>query len=406
MQSVLLRLAQRRRGTKAGRGAGNIGYRPNRVCVVTRSGWRLGLWVPSIGATPLFWEGHVKMKRLVPFMLVAMLLALASAAGADGSWADKVKVNGYAQLRYAGGDEPIVDDFAVRRAFANIIGTPNDRTMFVLSLAIFDPMPPGNQQDDILVYNLFADYKIDDVWSVRFGQVPTYFGLEAWQSSSDRLALERARILQGGGAADTCGFYFNGASDRGLWLKYTGKDSAPDAYFGICNGQFRSGDTAAADGKNISIDLKWDLDWGKFGLSWFDGDYDDGTGAVTDRSAWDAYVKWTGKTVDFQAEYADGKLLGRDRDGWYAQLAFVGSPDYMPFLKYEEYNSDSNLLGGSGSSYEAIHAGVALQLDAANELTLQISDTESEMYGYATSEQMSSSSSDTFEYALSWQTSF
>ena len=117
----------------------------------------------STGASPLFWEGHVTMKRLVPFMLVAMLLALASAAGADGSWADKVKVNGYAQLRYAGGDEPIVDDFAVRRAFANIIGTPNDRTMFVLSLAIVGPMPPGNQQDDMLVYNLFADYKIDDV---------------------------------------------------------------------------------------------------------------------------------------------------------------------------------------------------------------------------------------------------
>jgi len=359
-----------------------------------------------MGATPLFWEGHVKMKRLVPFMLVAMLLALASAAGADGSWADKVKINGYAQVRYAGGDEPIVDDFALRQAYFNIIATPNDRTMLLLSMATFDPMPATSRADDIMAYLLFVDYKIDDVWSVRFGQVPTTFGFEAWQGSNDRLALERARILQGGGAVDTCGFFFMSPADRGLWLKYDGQKGAPDAYFGISNGQGPASDTAAADGKNISIDLKWDQDWGKFGLSWFDGEYDDGTGNVTDRSAWDAYVKWTGKTVDFQAEYADGKILGRDRDGWYAQLAFVGDADYTPFVKYEEYNSDSNLLGGSGSSFEALHAGVALQIDAANELTLQISDTESEVYGYATSQQMSSSSTDNFEYGLSWQTCF
>ncbi len=340
------------------------------------------------------------MKKLVPFMLVAMLLAIAGAAGAQGSWADKVKVNGYAQVRYAGGDD-MVDDFALRQAYFNIIGTPNDKTMLVLTLASFDPMPPTHASDGVMVYNLFVDYKIDDVWSVRFGQVPTYFGLEAWQGSSARLALERARILQGRAGVDTAGFYWMHASDRGAWLKYAGQGGAPDAYFGIWNGQGPNTDTAAAGGKNVSVDLKWRKDWGTFGLSWFDGKWDDGAGNVTDRSAWDAYVQYVGKSFEFQTEYADGKLLGRDRDGWYAQFALTSNPSYTPFLKYEEYRSNDRAVGGEWSRYDAIHAGVALNIDASNELTLQVSDQKAKS-GVGSSE----TRSDAFQYGISWQTCF
>jgi len=155
------------------------------------------------------------MKRfVVPIMILVLGVLLVACASAQNNWADRVTISGYLQARYDGGDTA-VQDFTLRRAFLNIAGQAGDKTNVVLTLATFDPMPGTSRPDDIMVYNLFIDHKINDVWSARFGQVPTYFGLEAWQGSSQRVALERAMILQGGGApGNTSGFYFFGAPDR------------------------------------------------------------------------------------------------------------------------------------------------------------------------------------------------
>ncbi len=335
------------------------------------------------------------MKTFVPLMIAVLaFMVLASASAQEGevcSISDKMTICGYSQLRFEGGDST-TEDFSARRTFLTIAAGVNDRTGFVLSLAHFDSMPTG-QNDDIIVYNLFCDYKINDEWSARFGQVPTYFGLEGWESSNDRLALERAMITQGSGAGNNMsGFYFNGASDRGLWLKRAGNGNTPDIYLGACNGQFRNGDSDAAGGLNYSVDLKWDQSWGICGLSWFDGEYDNGV-ISSDRSAIDAYVRANLEGFQVQGEWADGEMLGGDRDGWYIQVSQPRDDrNWTPFVKYEEFNADATVLQTS-MDYDALHGGVAIQMDDNNELTLQLTDADI-------------NSSDDFSYAASWQVSF
>lgn len=347
------------------------------------------------------------MRTLVPLMVLAMVFSIVACAGAQKgevcSLSDKLTVCGYTQVRYDGGDQlgtaDDPEDFTLRRAFLNVIANPNERCMIVLTLATFDPMPPTNASHDLMVYNLFMDYKINDVYSARFGQVPTYFGLEAWQGSSERVALERAMILQGSGAGNNqSGFYFFGAPDRGVWVKRAGEGSSPDAYFGVCNGQGRSGDYDS--NKNYSIDLKWKRDWGLFGVSWFDGDYNDAGPSLTgeqDRSAIDFYVKYRTGDWDLQAEYAEGEMLGFDRDGWYIQLCKVKEGrNWMPFLKYETFDSDGPPAPGDPPApvdYDALHGGVAWQVDGHNELTVQVSDVDL-------------NSHDAVKFGVQWQMSF
>jgi hypothetical protein len=343
------------------------------------------------------------MRTWVPLMVLVMVFSIMAYAGAQKgevcSLSDKLTICGYGQMRYDGGDKLPAgaddpEDFTLRQAYLNVIANPNERCTFVLTLATFDPNPPQNSPDDIIVYNLFMDYKLNDVYSVRFGQVPTYFGLEAWQGSSERVALERAAILQSGPGA--LGFYFASASDRGIWLKRTGEGNSPDVYFGICNGQ--SMDRDYDSNKNYSIDLKWDRDWGMFGVSWLDGTLGPSPLASdpaveTDRKAIDAYVKYRTTGWDLQAEYADGKLLGADRDGWYVQVCkIMEGKTWKPYLKYEEYNADAPGTA-SDVEYDALHGGVEWQVDNHNELTVQVSDVDL-------------GSDDAVKFGVSWQMSF
>ena len=349
------------------------------------------------------------MRTLVPLMVLVMVFSIVAYAGAQKgevtTLSDKLIITGYSQMRYDGGDQlgPNDDpeDFTLRRAYINVIANPNERCMFVLTLGTFDPNPPNHTSDDIFVYNLFMDYGITETYSVRFGQAPTYFGLEAWQGSNERVALERAAILEGG--PNALGFYYAGAPDRGLWVKRAGEGNSPDAYFGVCNGQGMNADYDS--NKNYSIDLKWNRDWGLFGVSWFDGTFGVYHPAVppaaawwedTDRSAIDAYVKYRSGDWDLQAEYADGKLLGADRDGWYIQICQVKEGrNWMPYLKYEDYNADFPTMPGAPADidYDALHGGVAWQVDGHNELTVQVSDVDLNTH-------------DAVKFGVSWQMSF
>lgn len=345
------------------------------------------------------------MRRLVVLLVVVMaLMIIAGASAQEGevcTLSDKLTVCGYLQARFAGGDN-VEEDFVLRRAFLNVIAKPSERSGLVLTLATFDPNPPDHSSDDIFVYNLFADYQLNDQWSVRFGQVPTYFGLEAWQGSSDRTALERAAITQSGAAAgtgaDLRGFYWFGASDRGVWFKRTGTGSEPDIHLGVCNGQGRASDYD--NNKNYSIDLKWTADWGTYGASWFTGDYGvfdaaTGTWNETTRRAFDVYGRIHTGPWAFQGEYATGKLLGSSRNGWYlqAERTMEGKP-YTPYVKYEEF---TNKLSPHNDTYDAIHGGVAWDLDAKNQVTVQLSDARIRTGGVRVKDA---------SFGVQWQTSF
>ena len=346
------------------------------------------------------------MVRLaVPLMVVLTLTALSAVCAVAGevtTGSEKLSFNGFLQGRFAGGDN-VEEDFALRQAFLNIIATPTERSGLVLTLATFDPNPPDHKSDDIIVFNLFAEYQISDEWSVRIGQVPTYFGLETWQGSADRVALERAAILEKArpytAGADLNGFWWASPSDRGVWFRRAGGGgSAPDIYLGVCNGQFRASDYN--NKKNYSVDLKWTADWGQYGLSWFTGDYgvfdaETSTWTETTRRACDVYGRVNTGPWAFQAEFATGKLLGSSRNGWdlQAERNMPGKP-YMPFAKYEEF---TNKLSPHNDTYDAIHAGLVWDVDARNELTFQITDARIHTGG--------SRVKDT-SFGLSWQTRF
>lgn len=328
------------------------------------------------------------MRKLALPLIIISLLTLAAMACAQDNWADSLSINGYFQARYEG-DDAAEDEFNIRRMFTNMIGDLSENANGVLTFAYFDNYKPGTE-DDIIIYNMFVDYQINEQWSTRFGLVPTTFGFEAWQTSQHRIALERARILQGDPGNAGCGFYFGGASDRGIWLKRSGENGEPDAYFHIANGQFRKSDLNS--NKNIGLDLKWQRDWGQFGVSWLDGKYTDASGE-TDREALDGYVLFNTGEVAIQAEYADGKLRGADRDGWYLQVSKpMADKPWMPYIKYEEYNADTN--AGCMTDWSALRGGVAWQIDDANELTVEIWDsdddaTDTEVGGFGISWQAS-----------------
>ncbi len=287
-------------------------------------------------------------------------------------WEDKVKINGYVHSRYIHRDWG-TDDFWLRRMYINLIVTPNDRTTAVITWARIGPDAQGLTNTDWA--NVFVDYKIDDSFTARFGQGPDWFGLETAQSSGKRLALERAAVLEGG-QGKPLGLYFAGPWDRGLWLvrnPTSGEWWEPQAIFGVINGQFRAPEQDS--NKTMTLDLKWNPEWGEFGASWLNGWWTNDLGlpfvtGTTQRSAILGYVRWDPDSCKFavQGEYVDGNLLGNDIDGWYSQLEYDPTPDGTAFVKYEMYDPAH---GVPANHYDAWHFGYAHWLDKNNELTFQ-----------------------------------
>ncbi len=315
------------------------------------------------------------MTRLVICVVLATMLmsvGVAVAQDGQGSWADRISISGYFQVRYVDTDQSgQFDNFDFRRMYVTIRGNIDSRNTGIITFARVGPQDPN-----IDLYNAFVDYRIEDQYRVQIGQVPTWFGLEAWESSSVRLPLERAKILEGTPAG--LGFWWQGASDRGIWFRRMpspGMSYEPMIVLGVWNGQFRNDDLN--DDKNLSLDLKWDRPWGQFGFSWMDGTFV-GAGAVeTDRNAWDVYARVLPNTlagpVGCQFEYADGELLGADRDGWYGQLVYdVGTGKDTLYARYQEYNA--TIDASNFADYDGWTIGWAHRVYDSSELTVEYTD--------------------------------
>lgn len=314
------------------------------------------------------------------------------------SWEDKVKIGGYFQTRYAHRDYGR-DDFFIKQMYINLDVKPNDRTKARVQWARVGPDPIASSNTDW--GDIWAQYAWSDEWSTRVGQSNNFLGLEMNQSSSKRGPLERAAVLQGGGAAPR-GLQFGGLYDRGIWVIHTPAEDAgkwhPDAVIGVENGQFRARDKNNA--KNIVVRLNWDRDWGQFGTTWLDGTWTNDTGlvgvpAVSRRDAIMGHVRVDPANCDwaFQGEYVDGNLLGNDIEGWYAQLEYDPSADGTAFVKYDKYNP---AVGVVNNHWDCWHVGYAHWLDSNNELTVQWTN--------GTNRMMAPSSRD--EVALQWQLGF
>lgn len=344
-------------------------------------------------------------RTLTCMVVITMLLTMGIALAQEGlegqCWYDRICMNGYFRIRYMDvNSDSGFDNFDLRDLYLTFQGDIDDRTRGIITFARVGPNDP-----DITIYNLFADYSLGEQWKIQMGQTPTWFGLEAWEGSSVRLPFERAKILEGT-AQNGLGFFWQGASDRGVWLRRmptAGSEWEPMFIAGVYNGQFRADD--ANDDKNFDIHLKWMKDWGQFGTSWMTGDFVTG-GVETDRSAWDVYVRVVPNTVigpvGFRAEYADGELLGADRDGWYAQASYA-VPDRrdVGYLRYEEFNAEQD--AANSAEFTGWTVGYMHPVQESSELTVEYRNGEWDRMG--TIDGISGDNSEDW-LGVEWQYSF
>ena len=293
-------------------------------------------------------------------------------------WTQKIKLTGYMQNRYEWFDVG-VDQFTVRRAYLSLIAKPSDRSSAVMTWVRI-----GAGSTDVTWDNLFFDYKLTDTDTLRFGQAPTWFGLEAAQSSSARIPLERAAFLEGGDMRKPPGLYWRGNTDRGLYWIHTPQDCtrSPQLILGVVNGAFR--DNAKNSQLTCEIDLKMMPTWGQWGLSWLDGSWQGPNPFVPQtptpadvtfaRNGLLGYVRYTGcQPWAAQSEYLTGRFGGHGVQGWYGQLERLLGGSGTAFAKYEWYDPDRD----AGSDvYQSWMLGYAHQLDANNRLTLQLANAE------------------------------
>ena len=275
------------------------------------------------------------------------------------------------------------DQFDLRRLYLTVLANPTDRATVVFTLSRV-----GGNDPNIDLYNAFVDYKINDQWAIQVGQVPTWFGWNAWRGSSVRLAWERPRIFEGspfGSAVSPdgrTGFYVLGAPDRGVWIRRNPSGSEPLVIMGISNGQFRSGDANSA--KDVDFHIKFKRPWGAFGASYLRGTFTvepakhpwwAPLAGEADRNAFDLYLVYNPNPWGFEAEWATGEMFDRDRDGYRIQGMYNVGPG-TAFASWEEFNVDPGGGNPWSDEYDALTVGYAWDVDDANRVTFQYTDAE------------------------------
>jgi len=291
-------------------------------------------------------------------------------------WYDSLTINGYWQGRYEA-REDTADDFTLRQAYLNFIAKPNPRTMGVVTLVRTGPLEP-----QIDICNAFVQYKLDDMWTISAGQLLTNFGYEVNQGSSARLPLERWAAAEGISTRTDRpglpGMYFKGPWDRGFAISRAQDGDAPAISLAIINGNFRDADNNTA--KTVEASMKWQQSWGQFGASYVNGKLNDpATGLIEqDREAICLFVHTDPTPWGFQAEWLEGRLFDQDVEGWYGMVSKKTGPKATAFVRYETYDPNTDSVG---NTFNAWHYGLAYQLDANNELTVQYTDAGGDTCG-------------------------
>jgi hypothetical protein len=315
--------------------------------------------------------------------------AAPTTAPAKPPWYQNISINGYIQARFearqydsmpAASDKPAEhDEFTIRRYYMNVIAPFNKETTLVATYAgAGSDFRDGANAD---WENLFIDYTPMPELSVRLGQGPNFFGLDASESSSVRIPCERALVAEGNSALGIKGIYALGPSDRGLWVTYDTRPLNPSkeglrAVAGVCNGQFQ--ETDKNDNKNISLDAEYFTWWGQFGASWMQGKYTSTAtttvaSTTTNRNARGLNLRlFPGKLVPnigFQAEWMEGDWFGAKRRGWYGQASyhFTGHPG-IAFVRDEQFDLNRD---AANNKYDAIHLGYTYNLTPQDALTAE-----------------------------------
>jgi hypothetical protein len=301
------------------------------------------------------------------------------------SWAEKVAITGYMQNRAEeyGANTGQIDKFFMRRLYLSIIAKTSDRSQAVVQLACDGPYVHPTTTNWA---SLYSDYALGHHDTVRFGQAPTWFGIEAWQSSSQRLSFERAAFVEGGNGGKPFGFFGASPWDRGIWWIHTPPSSswAPQTVVSVVNGAFRN--DPIIDNKTVEADLKWSPKWGMYGVSWLNGAFKQpaaapGAGSIVPgwvtgtqfgRDALLGYVRYapSPKGWALQSEYLGGTLDTYSVRGFYAQAELpIACTPGTAFLKYDMFNTDTD--AAHGATYQGWTLGYCHQLDNNNKLTAE-----------------------------------
>ena len=302
-----------------------------------------------------------------------------AAPAAKKNWYDNILINGYFQARFNAKkyDSTHADfsEFNIRRYYMNVIAHANPKTTAV---ATYTGNGPSFRDGNAATWeNMFVEYYPDPEWTLRIGQCPNFFGLDAAESSSVRVTCERALVTEGNYVLGLNGLYFAGPSDRGAWFVYDMRPDSPSKKQGfrfvgaIYNGQFQA--TEKNGDKGLEADAEYFDTWGQAGISWVNGKYTNTAAAgspTADRNAIGANVRILPAPFwGFQAEWLDGKWLGTERDGWYAQASFgFNAKQNLAFARYEEFDPNKDV---ENNSYKALHLGVKHNLTSQDQLTLE-----------------------------------
>jgi len=310
--------------------------------------------------------------------------ALEKPAPAAKKWYDKAMISGYFQARFHTRNwdsQPSErDEFELRRLYINLISPFDKKTTGVVTWA---GVGPTFREGASGTYeNIFVDYKPQQNWNIRVGQAPNCFGLDAAESSSVRMPPERALVTEGiPGVAG--GLYAFGPSDRGVWVSWDGRPSSNNKKTGlratasVHNGQFQ--DTDKNNDKNVSVDVDYFTDWGRFGAGWLDGEY---TRTVNDapvtqpRRAVGVNFRVDPNTLvekmGFQGEYIDGEWLGAETDGWYVQGSYhFDNHPGTAYLRFEQFDPNTAV---ANNDFEILHLGYIYNVTPVDKITVE--------YGY------------------------
>lgn len=300
-----------------------------------------------------------------------------TAPPAKKPWYDGIRISGYFQTRFEGRQYDSIaterDEFTLRRLYMTLAAPLGDRSTAIVTWA---GVGPSFREGGGATYeNIFVDYKVRPDVTIRMGQAPNNFGLDAAESSSVRIPPERALVTEGNPTLGLLGLYAYGPADRGLWAIYDGRVNSPTkeglrVAVGIFNGQFQDSDKN--NNKSVSVDAEYYMKWGQFGASWMDGKYTNkATPPVTcDRDAWGLNVRvypdpWWGG----QAEYIKGDWFGAEREGWYGQVSYNLHPNKdLVYARYEEFDANTNV---PNSVYKGLHVGYQYKLTPNDQITVE-----------------------------------
>jgi hypothetical protein len=298
--------------------------------------------------------------------------------------------------------------------YLNVVATPNDRTTGVVTFERSGPDDPK-----ITMAQAFVGYKLSDEYSLRFGQATNNFGIDAAQTSSQRIPFDRALAAEGNTLLGQRGLWWRGWYDRGIWAIRQADGEFPQVTMGVMNGQYADRSAPGLD-KTVEADFKWKPSWGYFGASGMNGEYlqrtasgDAVDGIINHRKAVDFYVFKNPTPFGGQAEWINGTLPGlsatttgdRRFCGWYLQGVYDKGGNGFPYVRFEEYDQDKDVPG----IYRAWHLGYKWRLNNCNQITAQIDRGHNGNEGFngaAGGAPLTSVIGPVDMYGLQWQMSF